>query len=128
MDARLGRRIADDTDRLAWTFARAGVRLSSLATHRQTAQVPHAAITLDRLQPLEIHADLAAQITFDYVFTILDRVDDLRELLFGQILRPNARIDLGLLEHDFGVARADAIDITQRDINPLIRRHFHSDN
>src|SRR6185436_13591936 len=50
MDARLGVWIALHADRLARTFARARVRRSTLAAHRQSTQVTNAAITLDRLK------------------------------------------------------------------------------
>ena len=81
MDASLGSRVPHDTDGLARAFASAGVGLCTLPAHRQAAQVSNASITLDALQPLEVHADLAPQITFDDVFAVLDRMDDLRELL-----------------------------------------------
>ncbi len=96
MDAGLGVRIALHADRLARAFAGAGVGLGALAAHRQAAQVADAAIALDALQALEVHADLAAQIAFDDILAVLDRVDDLGELLLGQILGADARIDVGL--------------------------------
>ena len=81
-----GVRIALHADRLARTFARAGVGLGALAAHRQTAHVADATIALDALQALEVHAEFAAQIAFDHVLAILNRVNDLRQLRFGQIL------------------------------------------
>ncbi len=128
MNAGLGRRIAHHPDSLARTFARTCVCLGALPANRQAAQVPDTSIAFDGLQSLEIHTDLAPKIALDHILAILDRVNDLGKLLFGQILGANARIYVRLLEHDFGVARADAINVAQRDIYPLIRRHFHSDN
>ena len=124
MNAGLGVRIALDADGLARTFARAGVGLGALAANRQAAQVADATIALDALQALEVHADFAAQIAFDDVLAVLDGVDDLRELRFVQILGADARIDLGLFEDVFRVARADAVNVAQRDIDALVRREF----
>src|SRR5689334_16580436 len=110
-------RVALHTDRLARTFARAGVGLRALTAHRQAAHVAHAAITLDALQALEVHADFAAEITFNDILAVLDRVNNLRELRLAQVLRPNLRVDVRLLEDRDRVGRTDAINIPQRDIN-----------
>ena len=61
------------------------------------------------------------------VLAVLDGVHDLRELCLGQILRADRGVNVGLGENVFRVARADAVDIPQRNINPLVRRHFNSD-
>src|SRR5579862_4685960 len=108
MDTGLRVRIALHADCLARTFARAGVGLRALTAHRQAAHVANAAIALDALQPLEIHADFAAQIAFNDIFAILNRMDDLRELRFAEILRADARVDLGLRQDLDRVGRADA--------------------
>src|SRR6185437_11674680 len=121
VDASLRVRIALHTDRLARTFARAGVGLSALTAHRQAAHVAHATIALDALQALEVHADFAAEITFNDILAVLDRVNDLRELRLAQVLRPNLRVDVRLLENLDRVGRADAVNIPQRNINALIR-------
>jgi hypothetical protein len=73
----------DHADSFAWTFASAGVGLGSLSTDRQTAQVPDAAIAFDTLQPFEIHADFPAEVTFNDILSVLDGMDNLRELLLG---------------------------------------------
>src|SRR5664280_2178576 len=110
MNSGFGVWIAGDADSLAGSFARAGVGLRSLAAHRQSAQVAHPAITFNRLQPLEVHADFAAQITLNNILAVLNRMHDLRKLLFGQILRANARIDFSVRQDIDGVAGADAVN------------------
>ena len=120
--------IALHADGLARSFAGARVGLGALPAHRQAAQVADAAIALDALQALEVHADFAAQVTFDDVFAVLNRVHDLRELLLGQILRPNARVNVRPFENLHGVGRADAVDVAQRNINALVRRNFHTND
>src|SRR5437764_6940135 len=121
-------RVALHTDRLARTFARAGVGLCALTAHRQAAHVADATMALDALQTLEVHADFAAEITFNDILAVLDRVNDLRKLRFAQILRANLRVDVGLGQNLHRVRGADAINIPQRDINALIRRNFYTNN
>src|SRR5208337_5588778 len=121
MDTGFGGRTADDTDRLARAFAGARVGLGALAADRQAAQMADAAIAFDALQPFEVHADLAAQIAFDDVFAILDGMNDLGKLLFGQVLGSNGRINLRLAQDYDRVAGADAVDITQGNVDALVR-------
>ena len=128
MDAGLGVRIALHADGLAGAFARAGVGLGALAAHRQAAQMADAAVTLDALEALEVHADFAAQITFNDIFALLNRVDDQGELLLGQILRANRRVNVGAFENLFRVDRANAVNVAQRDVNALAGRNFHTNN
>ncbi len=128
MDAGLGSGVTDDTDGLARAFACAGISLRALATHRETAEVPNAAIAFDALKALEIHTDFAAKVTFDYVLAVLNRMNDLRELLFAQILGPNGRIDMGLGQDVFRVAGSDAVNVAQRDVDALVRGDFYADD
>src|SRR6185436_13706169 len=94
---------------LARTFASAGIRLGALPANGQATEVANAAIAFDALQTLQVHADLPAQITFDHVFAILNRVNDLGELLFIQAFGTNARIDVGLDQNGFCVNGANAV-------------------
>src|SRR5438094_844184 len=96
MDTGLGGWAADHADGFAGSFAGAGVGLGALAADGQPAQMADAAIALDALEALEVHADFAAQIAFDDVFAVLNGVDNLRELLLGQILGADGRVNLGL--------------------------------
>src|SRR5436190_10430480 len=128
MDTGLGGWAADHTDGLAGTFAGAGVRLGALSADGQAAQMANAAITLDALQALEVHTDLAAEIAFDDILAVLDGVDDLGELLLGQIFGADARVNVGFGQDDLRVAGADAVDVTEGDIDALIRRDFYSDD
>src|SRR3974377_356151 len=104
MDAGFGGWAPDNTDGFARAFAGAGVGLGALAADGQASKVPDAAIAFNALEPLEIHADLAAQITFDHVFAVLDGVDDLRELLLGQVLGADGRVNFGPGQDVFGIA------------------------
>jgi len=81
-------------------------------------------VALDALEALEIHADFTAQVAFDDIFAILNRMHNLRKLLFGQVLGANTRIDIRLRQDVFGIAGPDAIDVAQRDIDALVRGYF----
>lgn len=120
MDASLGVRIALHADRLARSLARACVGLRPLAAHRQAAQMADTAVALDALQALQIHAQFPAQVTFDDILAVLDGVDDLGHLLFIQILRADARVDLGLYQDGLRIDRANAVDVAQRDVDALV--------
>ena len=87
-----------------------------------------AAIGFDALQSLEIHADLAAQVALDDVLAILNGVNDLRELLLGQILGADARVDIRLSQDDFRVAGANAVNVAERNVDALVRRDFYTNN
>jgi len=77
MDTCLRVRIALHADRLARTFSSTRIGLRALSSHGQTSEMAQPSIALDALQPLEIHSEFAAQIPFDHVFAVLDRLDDL---------------------------------------------------
>jgi hypothetical protein len=128
MDAGLGRRIASDTDRLARTFAGSGVGLGALSANRKAPEMANSTIALDTLEALKIHANFPAEIAFDDILAILNGVDDLGELGLRQIFGAHGRVNFGFIEHDFRVARADAIDVAQSDIDALIRGNFYSDD
>src|ERR1700748_488231 len=108
MNADLGVRVALHTNRLTRTFARAGVGLRALTAHRQTALVADATIAFDALQTLQIHTEFAAQIAFDHVFAFLDRMHDLGELRFSQILRADRTVDIRAFENFERIHGADA--------------------
>src|SRR5689334_22004594 len=120
--------IAHDTDRFTRAFAGAGIGLGALSPNRQAAQVSHPAIAFDALQAFQVHADLAAQVAFDDVFAILDRMDDLGELLLGQIFGTNPGVDIRLGQDVFRIGGPNAVDIAQGNIDALIGRDFDADD
>jgi hypothetical protein len=110
VDAGFGVWIALDADGFARTLAGAGVGGSALAAHGQSAQMADAAVALDALQAFEIHAQLAAQVAFNDVFAA------------------EGRINLGFGQDDFGIGRADAVNVAQSDVYSLFARDFNSNN
>ena len=89
---------ADDADGLARALAGAGIGLRALAADGQAAAMADAAVTIDRLEALEIALDIAAQIALDQQAAAGDGVDDRVELLDAQILGADVGIDVGGLE------------------------------
>ena len=128
MDAGLGSWTAYDTHRLTRPLAGARVGLGALPAHGQATQVPDATIRLNALQSLQVHADLPAQIALNDIFAVLNGVDYLGELLLGQILGAYAGINIRLGQNDLCVARADAINVAQGDVDALVRRDFHTND
>ena len=128
MNAGLGGRIANNTDCLARPFASARICLCALPPNWESSQMTDAPIALDALEALQVHADFPAKITLDDVLAVLDGMNDLRKLLLGQILRANARINVGTRQDVFGIAGADPINIAQSDIDAFVGRNFYSDD
>ena len=118
--------VPDHTDRLTRAFAGARIGRGALAADGQTAPMPNAAITIDRLQTLQIALHFAPQIAFDRQLVVRDRVNDFVELLRRQIFRAQIRIDVRLLEDPLRGARPDAVNIGQRRFDAFIGRNFNS--
>jgi hypothetical protein len=128
VDTGLGSGIAHHADGFTRAFASACVGLSALATDRQAAQMANSPVALDTLKALEVHADFAAQVTFDDVFAILDGMHNLGKLLFGQILRADIGIDIRLDQDVFGVGGPDTVNIAQSNVDALVRGDFDAND
>ena len=85
-----------------------------------------AAITIDGLEPLQISLQFPAQIAFDQHFVAGNGLDDLVDLVRGEILRAQVRVDVRLLEDALRGARPDAVDVGQRRFDAFVRRNFNS--
>jgi hypothetical protein len=48
--------------------------------------------------------------------------------LLIEVLGAEGRINLGLGQDDFGIGRADAVDVAQSDVNSLFAWYFNSNN
>ena len=120
MDPGLGVWVALNADGLPRSFAGACVGGGALTANRQTAQVPNTAITLYGLEPFQVEAQLAAEITFGDIFALLNGVEDLGELLLVEVLGANRGVDGGTVEDHLGIGRTDPVDVTQSDVNALV--------
>jgi hypothetical protein len=112
--------VALHADRLAGAFARAGVRAGALTANGKTATMTDAAVTIDRLEPLEILLQFAAQIAFDHILVFGDDLDDPVELLIAQALGANIGADFSLFEDQLRPGRANAVNVREGGFNPFV--------
>ena len=124
--AGLGIRIALHTDRTARTLAGAGVGLGALAAHRQSPKMAVSAIRLDRLKALQVDTDFAAQVAFDDILALLDRVHDQGQLGFGKIFCAGRGINPGLGKNLTGINRTEAVNVAEGNIHPLLARNINT--
>src|SRR6185436_14047125 len=111
--------------RAARALAGPGVGARALPADGQTLDMPKSAIGLDLLEPLDVLHHLAAELAFDHVLS-LDELVDLRDLLFGELFRALAPVDLGLREELLRDVRPDAVDVRERHVETLVRGDVHS--
>lgn len=124
--SRLGVGISLDTDGLPRPLARTCIGLCPLPTNGQSTLMAISPVALDRLQPLQIDANFASKVTLHDISAILNRGDNLGNLLFRKFLRPNIGGDPSRLKNREGINRADAIEVSERnghflvwgDVNP----------
>src|SRR5512142_409756 len=95
--SRLRHRLLLAGDGLARALARARVRTRALAAHRKAATVPQPAVAAGLLKALDVHRDLAAEVTLDGEGAI-DDLADLRHLGLGEITDADRAVDTCLLE------------------------------
>ena len=118
--------VPDDTNGFAGTFAGPRVGGSPLPPHGQAAAVPDSAITIDGLETLEVALQFAAKIAFDQHFVSSDGLDDVVDLVRGQVLRPQIWIDVGLFKDASGRARPNPVDIRERRFDAFFGRNLNS--
>src|SRR4051812_12792415 len=106
-------------DGLARALARARVGAGALTVDRQAAAVPQAlgAAALDLAA--NVAGDLPAQVTLD-AEVLVDVVAQLQQVLAAQVPPPDVGADPGRGGRLLGVALADAVDVGERDLQPLL--------
>ena len=77
---------------------------------------PAVAVRLD--EALDVHCDLAAELTLDGV-VVFDLVTELGDIILGQILCADVGVDAGLCKDIAGALQTDSVDIGQRDLDAL---------
>src|SRR3954451_2048438 len=106
-------------DGLARALARARVGLGALTVDGQPATVTQPLVAADLHLAADVASNLAAQVTLD-AEVLVDVVTQLQQVLVAEVLdaqvRAYARRRQGLL----GVVLADAIDVGERDLHPLL--------
>ena len=83
-------------------------------------------VTIDSLKPLQVRLNLTAQVTFNWQFAGSDRMDDVIQLLGGQILRADIRIDVCLFENSFRGLRANPVNVWQRCFDAFVSGNLNS--
>src|SRR6202165_4735737 len=106
---------------LARTLPGPGVRVRALPANRQVASVPHSPITPDVHQPLDVHRNVAAQITF-HLDVVGDNLADSYHLFLGKVLDARIGSHVRLLENEVRLRAADPEDVGQADFHPLVER------
>jgi hypothetical protein len=81
MNAGLGIRVTLNTHSLSRPLACARIGLGTLTADRQAPEVPLTSIGFDGLETLQVNTQLTAQVTLNDVLSVLDRLDDLGQLL-----------------------------------------------
>src|SRR5271169_822645 len=108
---------------LALTGARVGLR--PLPVHREPAAMADSLVAADLDLAPDVGLDLAAQVTFDLVGRV-DPVAELHQLVVGEVVDPGVPADAGCLQRLQSPRAADAVDIGERDLEPLIAGEVHS--
>ena len=85
-----------------------------------------ATVAVDRLQALQIALNFPTQIAFDRDFARVDRVNDCVQLFGRKILGPDIRVNVGLFENLFRVARAHAINVGQGGFDAFVAGDINS--
>ena len=88
--------------------------------------MPDPAITVDRLEPLQIALRFPAQIALDRDFVVRDRVNDLVDLLRRKVFRAQVRIDVRLFEDPLRSRRSNPVNVSQRRFDAFIGWYFNS--
>jgi len=101
--------------------------MRALTANRETPAVPQTAIRTHFDEPLHVHGDLLAEISFDRAFILEQRTNTVY-FFFAQILDLPIDIDTDTVKDRSGTASPDAIDVGQADFSPLSRRQINACN
>src|SRR4051812_44770643 len=101
--------------------------MSALTARRQTAAVARAAIAAEVHEALDRELHIAAQIALDAEVSF-DRIADLADVVLVEIVAALVTRDAGLGEHDVRRVAADAVDVRECDLDPLVAREVNACN
>src|SRR5437764_10203913 len=105
---------------LARSLAGAGVGVRALAAGGQTAAVAHAAVAVDLHQPLDVQADVLAEVALDLPL-VGDDLADLAHVVLGEVLDARVAVDARVREDVVRPRAADAENISQTDFHSLVQ-------
>ena len=101
------------------------IRVGALPTNRKALAMAEALIATDLHLALDVLSYLATQVTFDFD-VLLDICPDSVDFFVSQVPNPRIGIDVGVLAHLLCDRRADAVDICEGDLYPLLPRDIDS--
>src|SRR5215211_2441347 len=99
-------------------LAAAGVRLRPLPVRRQTAPMAQALVGPDLHQPLDVLRPLAPQVALHE--QVVHHLAKLADFVLGQVLDIGVWADLGLGQDLVGGRSADAVDVGEPYLSPLV--------
>src|SRR6266699_3336347 len=111
--------------RLLLALAGTRVGLCPLPVHREPAAVANPLVAADLDLAPDIGLNLAAQVTFDLVGRV-DPVAELHQLLVAEVADPGVPADAGRRQRLQRPRAADAEDVGERDLDPLVAGQVHS--
>src|ERR1039457_5110299 len=104
---------------LLLAMAGARVGLGALPVHRKPATVADPLVAADLDLPPDVGLDLTAEVTFALVGRV-NPVAELHQLVVRKAVDPGIAADAGCFQRLQRPGAADAIDIGERDLEPLI--------
>src|SRR3954454_11198478 len=106
-------------DGLARALARARVGAGALTVDGQPTAVTQALVAADLHLAADVGGHLAAQVTLD-AEVLVDVVAQLQQVLVAEVLDAQVRADARRGQGLLGVRLADAVDVGERDLHPLL--------
>src|ERR1700722_14007550 len=112
--------------RLSRALAGAGVRFGSLAPNGQPFSMAAATESSNVDEALDIHADLAAQVTLSLDVLVVNGVLNPADLIVLEVLHPDAGIHSRLGQDFFGQGKPHPEQISQSRFNSFFFRQINS--
>src|SRR5581483_10056978 len=106
-------------DRATRALAGAGVGVGALAVDGQAAAVPQALVAAALDLAADVGRDLTAEVTLDVVVRV-DVLEPLDEVVLGDVADADVGADTGLRERLLRPGAADAVDVGEGDLDPLL--------
>src|SRR3954469_14181602 len=101
-------------------LARAGVGVGPLTPHREATAVPQALVAADLHLPLDVLIDVATEVALHLHVGAVDVGTDAVHLFVGEVAHPGGRVDVGAGAALLGSRAADAEDVGEADLEPLL--------
>src|SRR5688572_29392416 len=111
--------LAPSADRALRPAALARIGLRSLAADRQVPPMAKAPVRADLLEPLDVERRLAPQVAAGLVAPV-DELSEAVDLLLREVADARVRVDARLDEDLLGRGQADAEDVGEGDLDPLL--------